>query len=571
MPDNLDAIRARIDILDLVQERVKLSRVGKYWKGLCPFHTEKTPSFHVYPEKQRFHCFGCQATGDIFEWTKRIENLEFKGALELLAARAGVELAQSQSVPKDVKDRALAAVEVSAKFFEECLRENQPVLDYLRERGMEQGEIQDWRIGYAPEDSESFVAYLKKNSIKLADAATSQLLVGDEKSGYRPFFTGRLMFPICDERGAAIAFSGRAFGTTPGGKYVNSKESILFAKSQTFYALHKAKKALLETKQATLVEGQFDAIACHKAGIKNAIAPLGTAFSERHAQVLKRWCDKVVLFFDSDVAGIKAAERTAIILENEKLQCRIVRTPTGMDPDTLLQSQGIPSLHEAVKQAVTPLRFAVDRLRTDLNLVPGKENPEFWMRVRALLQSARDRTEADRIITELASLHPRGQLDSTVAVLRADIAAKKPIGRTSKKIEQPRQVEIISGFPSAFECEVLRAALLHDWRSLVWARLADEDLFPTSNASGLAKELGGLSADPPDWDPGETLEKLSEESRKVAIEVLQWSLLDPTEQTILDALKRLDDGREKRAGKKRLEVENSDEALAEYFRQLGKS
>lgn len=571
MPDDLDAIRARIDILELVGERVKLSRVGKYWKGLCPFHTEKTPSFHVYPDKQRFHCFGCQASGDVFEWTKRIENTDFRSALDILAARAGIELSNVRGAPTDVKERAIAAVETTSRFFSDCLKKESSALDYLLSRGIDEETIKTWEIGYAPDDDESLIAHLKKSGIKLTDAAAAEVISGTERSGYRPFFRGRIMFPICDERGKHIGFSGRAFGNTGGGKYINSRESILFNKSQTLYGLDKAKKRLLETRQVVLVEGQLDAIACHRAGITNAVAPLGTAFNERHVSVLKRWCDKAILFYDSDEAGQKAVERVSALLENAGIACRIARLEPGEDPDSLLQKRGPNSLLETAKGAVTPLRFVVEGIKARFKAAPGIEDQEFWKVIRSVLSSAKDKTEADRIVTELATLHPKGQLSSTVAALREDIGRGRPDSPKAKRTPRPRLLEQDETLPSAHECEVLRAALHHEWRSLVWARLHDPDLFPSSTAANLAIELTSLSSEPPPWDPGETLEKLSTSSRNYAIGIQQASLLEPTEQTILDAMRRLDDGRETRASRRRIETEDTDEALAEYFRRLGQS
>lgn len=580
MPDDLDAIRARIDILELVGERVKLSRVGKYWKGLCPFHTEKTPSFHVYPDKQRFHCFGCQASGDIFEWTKRIENVEFRGALDILAARAGVELTNTRGASADTKERAIAAVESAARFFADCLNREKPPFEYLLSRGLDESVIKDWEIGFAPDDEESLISHLKKAGVKLADAAVAEVISGNDRSGYRPFFRGRIMFPIRDERGKHVGFSGRAFGATSGGKYINSRESILFNKSQTMYGLDRAKARLLETRQVVLVEGQLDAIACHRAGITNAVAPLGTAFNERHITVLKRWCDKAILLYDSDEAGRKAAERVSILLDTAGIACRIARLMPGEDPDSLLQKNGAPSLLEAAKTAVTPLRFAIEGIKSRFSAAPGIEDQEFWQAIRTVLRSARDKTEADRIVTELASLHPKGQLSATVAALRASLTQPKTeVPNKSKSNQRPRFIETNDSLPFAQERHVLLAALQPELRGFVWARLADP-IFATPKARQIADVFLTIGPNPPTVSYDELLDSLPDEHQAWLLVYESNEKMDKPiygspspivmdETTILAALARLDMEHERRSQKAAIEIENSDEALAEYFRRLG--
>src|SRR5687768_3527691 len=283
MPDERALIRTRIDLVELVGERVKLSRSGKKWKGLCPFHAEKTPSFYVDSDLQLFHCFGCKKGGDVFAWVMETDAVDFRTALEGLAQRTGVELSRQAGKPDDSK-RKLEIMEEAGLFFRDAFRKDTASQSYAHKRGLTDEVCDAWQIGYAPASEYALATFLKTKGFMLKECAELGLLT-ETGSGFMDFFRNRLMFPIRDEQGKLVGFSGRSMdGTEP--KYINSRESSLFSKGATLFGLHQARPLLRESRRAVLVEGQMDAIACQRAGVP-ACAPLGTALTETQAQKLK--------------------------------------------------------------------------------------------------------------------------------------------------------------------------------------------------------------------------------------------------------------------------------------------
>jgi DNA primase len=369
-----EAIRDRIDLVELVSDYVRLERAGRNFKGLCPFHTEKTPSFHVSPALNRFHCFGCGASGDVFTFLMRIEGLSFREAMRRLAERAGIEL-REEPLPQespDERDRLRKLVYAANFFYRQCLRRAPHAQQYLAQRGLTPETIVAFELGYAPDGWEHLLRFLQRHNFSLADAEQAGLLKARvDGSGYYDRFRNRITFPIHDASGRVVAFGARTMGDEEP-KYLNSPETPLFEKRNTFYGWHLARGEILRQKTALIVEGYLDLIMLHQHGFTHSLATLGTAFTEAHAARLKRLAERVYLMFDSDAAGVRAALRAGEALAQAGIPVLVVRLPQGDDPDSLLRTQGAPALQRALETAIPLAVFGIEQVLRELG---GERNP----------------------------------------------------------------------------------------------------------------------------------------------------------------------------------------------------
>ncbi|MDQ2986669.1 MAG: DNA primase [Armatimonadota bacterium] len=526
MPDDRDLIRSRIDLVDLVGERVKLTRSGKKWKGLCPFHAEKTPSFYVDSDLQLFHCFGCKKGGDIFGWVIESEGVDFREALEMLAAKTGVELSGGRAKPDETR-RRLEIMEEALAFFREAYRKTEKTRTYAEKRGLDAATVDIWQIGFAPSSEYELGTYLGKKKHSLRDAEELSLLTSTS-SGYLDFFRNRLMFPIRDEQGRLVAFSGRSMdGTEP--KYINSRESPLFHKGSVLFGLHLARPLLKDSRRAVLVEGQMDVIACQRAAVP-AVAPLGTALTEAQAQKLKRSCDEVVVFYDGDHAGRAAAEKAFEMLGTVGIRRSAVVVGAGEDPDTILDDKGPEHLRNLTENRVSPLRYRIAWLMREHGAKPGIASPEFWEAVETNLARSRHLLEVDAIIDELSAYHPNAKVDrlNVVRSLRAQVAARtkdREAGKTTVTIQgtlaKPRGPERL----------ILLAALDPEFRSGAWPMLGEHDLIVSSGGRFLADALLNYSAEAPTASRSDIANGLEEESRTAIIAL--DATIDPMGDDIL--------------------------------------
>lgn len=344
MQNNVEEIKARLNIVDVVGEYVRLTKAGSHWKGLCPFHHEKSPSFMVNEEKQIFHCFGCAKGGDMFSFVQEIESLDFRESLKMLAEKAGVQLEQFQGGQKqDNKKRILEALELATKFYEKQLWEGMgkdKILKYLRERGLSDESIQKFRLGYSPSGWDNILKFLTGRGFSIEEIASTGLLVQKENGGGQyDRFRDRIMFPIQDTMGNVIGYSARV---APGGdesqaKYINSPETVVYHKSNALYGIYNAKQDIKQKNYTLIVEGQMDVIASHQAGLKNTIAVSGTALTNEQVKILKRFTPNIAMLFDMDSAGQKAAERSVdLCLEND-MKVKIVTLAEGKDAAEAVQ------------------------------------------------------------------------------------------------------------------------------------------------------------------------------------------------------------------------------------------
>src|SRR3989344_1962072 len=341
MRGDVDTIKERLNITEIVSGYIKLEKAGTSFKARCPFHNEKTPSFFVSPARQSFYCFGCGAKGDIFTFVEEMDGLDFRGTLKLLAEKAGVEIKyQVSGESRAEKDKILNVLEQATKFFEKELADHRSVRQYLASRGISEETVRNWRIGYAPGPSAGGWRALREymNSLGYNDTVLLKAGLikksGDDAKGKEPYdvFRDRVVFPLADSNGCIIAFSGRALDKKVEPKYLNSPDTVLFTKSEVLYGLDKAKDQIRKKDYAVLVEGQIDLVLSHQSGIKNSIASSGTAFTRAHLERLKRFSSRIIIAFDGDLAGEKAAEKAGTLGISLGLEVKVANLPDNLDP-----------------------------------------------------------------------------------------------------------------------------------------------------------------------------------------------------------------------------------------------
>jgi DNA primase len=369
MSDTVQQIKDRLSITEVVGGYVKLERAGQNLRARCPFHSEKSPSFFVSAERGTYHCFGCGVGGDIFSFVEAIEGLDFKGALKVLAERAGVKLeySRARSGEDDAKDRLFEVMETATLWY--ISRLTPDATKYLHERGLTDATIAAFRIGWAGNAWDEASVYLKSKGFsdkELIDAGVSKK---NERGGLTDKFRNRIMFPIADSAGRVVAFSGRIFGpdaSPEAPKYLNSPETPLFHKSRILYGFDKAKLAMRKLNCAILVEGQVDLVMSHQAGWGNTVAVSGTAFTEEHAANVKRMTDNLVIALDADEAGIKAAGRAARSALQIGLNVKVAQLPSGLDPADLILQTGPEMWKAAIRDAKDIVTFLLDVLHQKL-------------------------------------------------------------------------------------------------------------------------------------------------------------------------------------------------------------
>ena len=374
----MDDIRFGNDIVDVIGSYITLKRAGSAFKALCPFHKEKTPSFHVNPQRQIYHCFGCGAGGDVFSFVVQHEGVDFMTAARMLAQRAGValEMEEGEAEEASLKETLYRIHQGVAEFYQRCLIQveaAQGAREYLEERELDKDTVQAFSIGYAPNRWDAVLKWAEKHKISRDHMEQAGLILRstreNARSEFYDRFRNRLMFPIRDEQERVIGFSGRALEEgAKTAKYLNSPETPLFKKSRVLYALDKARRSIAETREALVCEGQIDVIRCHKAGVTTAVAAQGTAFTDNHAHILKRYADSVCLVFDPDKAGQDAAVRAATVFMDAGLAVRVGALPEGQDPDTFIRKNGIEAFKSIQAKAESAVAFQIRVLSARENM-----------------------------------------------------------------------------------------------------------------------------------------------------------------------------------------------------------
>jgi DNA primase len=366
--DAVQQIKDRLNIIDVVSPYVELTRAGRHFKGRCPFHQEKSPSFHVSPERGTFHCFGCSVGGDIFTFTEMIDGVDFKEALKILAGKANVELVPENPQKKTEREELFAVIEAATAFYENGLTNSADARSYLERRGVTAETIKKWRIGYAPGPPlagwRELKTYLGTLGFKPGVMLRAGLIKSSE-GGKEEFdvFRDRVMFPLSEQNRKIVAFSGRILAKdSEAPKYVNSPETELYHKSELLYGYDRAKHGIRSLGFWLIVEGQFDVVMSHQAGYTNTVAVSGTAFTLHHAQLLERLSTKVVLALDSDKAGIAAMKRAADLLLRRGIDVKVAAMPDGADPADMVLSDP-KAFKAAVGHSTHVIEFLLAHLR----------------------------------------------------------------------------------------------------------------------------------------------------------------------------------------------------------------
>ena len=422
--DIISRVRDSVDIVDLVSGYVSLKKTGKNHTGLCPFHAEKTPSFSVNPDKQIFHCFGCGAGGDVFKFIELQEGLNFPDAVRALAGRAGISLptdSRSRGQDKKSEDERKVLLEIVADAVEYFRKElegpaGSAARAYLQKRGVTDAIVQDFALGYVKPEWDGLLRHLKQKGYAFGQMEKAGLIVKrSEGEGYYDRFRGRIIFPIRDIAGKVIAFGGRVMDDSLP-KYLNSSETPLYSKSNTLYCLDMAKEFGRRQGYFIIVEGYLDAIACHQYGVRNAVATLGTALTEGHLRLMRRFSDKLVLIFDPDPAGVKASLRGFDLFMTSGMKVNVVSLPDGDDPDTFLQKHGHDAFAACLRKSVKFMDFVLEQVLKSGSLASIDDKVQKAEEMLGFIAKIPSGIERDHYIKKTAEA-----LDLNETVLRQEI------------------------------------------------------------------------------------------------------------------------------------------------------
>ncbi len=455
----------------------------------------------------------------MFNWVMEIQKVDFPEALQLLARQAGVTLKQRSQQDVSAKAKMLEAMDEALSYFREQFLKSDLARKYVAERELNNEVLSKWEIGYSPDEGTALTVFLQKKGFSLSLCKSLFLVDEDSGGGFYDRFRGRLMFPIRDERGDLVAFGGRVlYSGEP--KYINSSDTPLYRKSKVLYGLYQSRDVIAKARKATLCEGYLDVMACHAAGEGSAVASLGTALSEDHARLLKRWCDEVTILYDADEAGEKAASRAVDVLKQEGLQVRVALMPKGQDPDTLLRASGPAAVLQSVQSAGNPTDFRLKSIESRLD--PADQ--AFWTSVAETLAEANSEMEREAHLTRLAALYP-GTRDVVAArrALRAEVAKVRKAKRTGvtrqthEQVPVDRRLLLIEGLVPA-EKVVFRELALGRDNEAVWQALADQDITVSEAGSRLRKAIvDAFPLRPPEGSASEWLSEIEDEDAGQAL------------------------------------------------------
>ena len=446
----IEEVRSKNDIVDVISSYVKLQKKGSSYFGLCPFHNEKSPSFSVSRQKQMYYCFGCGAGGNVFTFLMEYENYSFLEALKYLADRAGVELPR-QEMSKEARERAdtkailLEINKAAARYFDIQLKERQGerALAYLKGRQLGDDTIRAFGLGYANKYSDDLYRYLKGQGYQDDMIAKAGLITVDEKHGAHDKFWNRVMFPIMDANSRVIGFGGRVMGDGKP-KYLNSPETMIFDKSRNLYGLNRARSS--RKPYFLLCEGYMDVISLHQAGFTNAVASLGTALTQGHASLIKRYVKEVYLTYDSDEAGTKAALRAIPILREAGISAKVIRMEPYKDPDEFIKNLGKEAFEDRIREARNGFLFGVEVLERDYDLASPEGKTDFLKEVARRLGEFEEDIERNNYIEAVAGRYHVGfeELRKLVVHTAVQNGLAQPVKRPEKAVKEKKEDGILT-------------------------------------------------------------------------------------------------------------------------------
>ena len=445
----IEQVRAGNPIVDVVGSYVPLTRKQNNYWACCPFHEEKTPSFSVSPDKEFFYCFGCHAGGDVFQFVQKIENISFPESVEKLAQRIGLEIPKTDLSPaererEEERQRLYEICDLAASYFHNCLTKTRmgvAGIDYFKKRGLSAQTIVDFKLGFAPPQWDRLYRDFRERGYREKDLIKSGLCLTKNGKTYDRF-RGRCIFPIRDDKGRVVAFGGRIIEEGEP-KYLNSPESPIFHKGDLLFAMERARKEIRKAKQAVLVEGYMDVVGVHNLGVTNVVASLGTAFTQRQAQLLRRICDVAIVAYDMDRAGREATRRAIAIARETGLKLRIATLPDGKDPDEYIKQHGANAWEDVIAMAQNVLDYRLDEIIAahDATSTDGKN-----MIVQEFVPEIMQTDNAITIDSYLRRLATRLRMNENIVRSEAQKIAKAqaknvyiaPAGNRAETAEAPR-------------------------------------------------------------------------------------------------------------------------------------
>ncbi|MBZ5551105.1 MAG: DNA primase [Acidobacteriia bacterium] len=541
--DFSDNVKMNVDIVRIVSDYVKLKRSGANYKGLCPFHNEKTPSFHVHSTRQMFHCFGCGVGGDVFKFVMLIDRATFPEAVKAVAEKAGIPVQEEPNLRAEddptsrLRKELYRLNEFAMNFFFEQLgsgAEGAAAREYLSGRGVSREAIEKFKIGYAPQSGDALYRKLQAAFGNSEALEASGLIVRrDDGSGFFDRFRRRVMFPIFRENGSVVAFGGRILGEGQP-KYLNSPESPVYSKSQTLYGLNFAKDPIKKQDYSILVEGYLDAIGLSQAGVHNVVASCGTSLTESQVRLMARYSQNIMVNFDPDSAGVSAAERSLNVLLEDGFQIKVLSLPKGNDPDLFIRNFGVEEYRRQLKQAPFYLDYLIEKAREKIHPESSRSKAEalnWLMPYLSRVSNSIERSEmAHKVAEKLVIDDPlvRSELQRAVRERRSQLQ-KNVTDRGTRLI--PAEIQVLQ---SVFGSENLATELLSFCQSAsYYCGLASERIFEA--VLSVLKE-GGL------LEPDGVITRLTEESDREMFMRILYENVEPLTHdhfvNCLDALKR---------------------------------
>lgn len=437
----IEEVRQNNDIVNIISQYVHLSRKGRNYFGLCPFHSEKSPSFSVSPDRQIFHCFGCGEGGNVFTFLMKIEGITFKEAIEELAEKANIQLpvleSNIDSNKEELKRKIYQINQEAAEYYHQNLYKSNAVIaqQYVRGRKLTQETLETYKIGYSGRYDELYKE-LKKQGHQEKEILESGLVKKSEKGRYYDFYQNRLMIPICDERGRVIAFGGRVLDDSKP-KYINTPENVVYSKRKHLFGLNVAKKE--SAKKILIVEGYMDAISLHQRGIKNVVAALGTALTEQQGWLLRKTTEQVILGFDSDEAGQTAIEKSIEILQNMGNDMRVLQIEGAKDPDEYIIKYGEGRFKLEIEKAISIIEFKVKKLKKEYNLENSVEKIKFLREISKILSKIESKIEREIYIEKIATGYNISKEAIYAEINKLIYVNEKQVGNQTKKESENRE------------------------------------------------------------------------------------------------------------------------------------
>ncbi len=507
---SIEEVRARVSIVDEIAKVVPLKRAGANYKGCCPFHNEKTPSFVVSEQKQIFTCFGCGESGNVFKFVQRYYNLDFAEAVEKLARENGVKLEISGSEDKS-SEKYYEINKEAARFFYRAFTESKnPGYSYMKQRGIEDAVLKKFGIGFADESWDSLYNHFKSKGV--GEKILVELGLLSEKNGkYYDKFRNRVMFPIINTAGKVIGFGGRAIaGQEP--KYLNSPENRIFQKKNNLYALNICKQDIAKQNSAILVEGYMDVISLYQAGVHNAIASLGTALTENQAKLIKRYTKNVILSYDADQAGRKAAMRGIDVLGGQDCKVKVLHVTDGKDPDEFVKQHGREAFIELTEKAMPMIDYKLDTIKQNINLKTEEGKIDFIKNATAILRNLSP-VEADIYIKKLAK-----ELKISEGAIRMEFSGNNNIRERQKfHARDEMEPEEQNGL-SQLELTIIKTLFINP--PFIEELLGIQDIMQSTEARKIMNIMFELYGAKEDFDSEEIMERLDpEESQRLAAEL----------------------------------------------------